>query len=69
MFDLWATVERVLYLLRHGETEWSRERRKKGRGDSPLTVQRSFEYFCQVTIGKLIPKQPPRLLDLVMQLD
>jgi broad specificity phosphatase PhoE len=27
----------MLYLLRHGETEWSRERRKQGRGDSALT--------------------------------
>jgi len=27
----------VIYLLRHGETEWNREGRLQGHGDSPLT--------------------------------
>lgn len=27
----------TLFILRHGETRWNRERRKQGRGDSPLT--------------------------------
>jgi len=26
-----------IFLVRHGETEWNRQRRKQGRGDSPLT--------------------------------
>jgi len=28
----------VLYLVRHGETEWNRDRRMQGRRDSPLTA-------------------------------
>ena len=28
----------MIYLVRHGETEWNRIRRTQGRGDSPLTV-------------------------------
>ncbi len=27
----------MIYLLRHGETEWNREGRLQGHGDSPLT--------------------------------
>ena len=27
----------VLYLVRHGETEWNRQRRMQGSLDSPLT--------------------------------
>lgn len=29
----------VLYLVRHGETEWNRQRRMQGRLDSPLTAE------------------------------
>ena len=28
----------MIYLVRHGETEWNRVLRTRGRGDSPLTV-------------------------------
>ena len=28
----------MIYLVRHGETEWNRVLRTQGRGDSPLTV-------------------------------
>jgi broad specificity phosphatase PhoE len=28
-----------IYVLRHGETEWNREGRLQGHGDSPLTAQ------------------------------
>ncbi|MEE9281148.1 MAG: histidine phosphatase family protein [Myxococcota bacterium] len=30
-------MTQTLYLVRHGETEWNRERRYQGRCDSPLT--------------------------------
>jgi broad specificity phosphatase PhoE len=33
----WGSSVDVLYLVRHGQTEWNRERRMQGRLDSPLT--------------------------------
>jgi probable phosphoglycerate mutase len=48
----------VLYLLRHGETEWSRTGRKQGRGDSPLTahgvcqVEACARLLAQETAGR-----------------
>jgi probable phosphoglycerate mutase len=29
----------MIYLLRHGETQWNVEQRRQGRGDSPLTAR------------------------------
>jgi broad specificity phosphatase PhoE len=29
----------VIFLVRHGETEWNREHRYQGWGDSPLTAR------------------------------
>ncbi len=29
----------MIYLLRHGETVWNRQKRTQGRGDSPLTLR------------------------------
>jgi 2,3-bisphosphoglycerate-dependent phosphoglycerate mutase len=45
----------MLYLLRHGETEWNRLRRRQGRGDSPLTLlgRRQAE-ACGFTLRKEI---------------
>lgn len=37
----WAAIRglsAVIYLLRHGETEWNRQRRLQGHRDSPLTA-------------------------------
>jgi broad specificity phosphatase PhoE len=36
-FELRSRIVEVLYLVRHGETEWNRDRRMQGRLDSPLT--------------------------------
>ena len=44
-----------LYLLRHGETEWSRCGRKQGRGDSPLTPrgERQVEACAELLASEL----------------
>jgi probable phosphoglycerate mutase len=34
-----TTITTDLFLIRHGETEWNREGRMQGHGDSPLTEQ------------------------------
>ncbi|MDY0240743.1 MAG: histidine phosphatase family protein [Rhodospirillaceae bacterium] len=51
-----------LYLVRHGETEWNRQGRIQGQGDSPLT-ERGQEQA--LSVGKLlatVPTLPPALL-------
>ncbi|MBM6860551.1 histidine phosphatase family protein, partial [Clostridium saudiense] len=30
-------MKTIIYLTRHGQTEWNLERRLQGRGNSPLT--------------------------------
>jgi len=43
----------AIYLLRHGETEWSRAGRKQGRADSPLTPLGITQvYGCALLLAK-----------------
>jgi probable phosphoglycerate mutase len=44
-----------ILLVRHGETEWNRERRNQGRFDSPLTERGIAQAHA---IGRLIGKLP-----------
>lgn len=46
----------MLYLLRHGETEWNRVGRRQGRGDSPLTaLGRRQSAACAELLRREIP--------------
>ena len=53
-----------LYLLRHGETEWSRAGRKQGRGDSPLTQlgKRQVSACASFLAAEILPDCQVRLL-------
>ena len=50
----------VLYLVRHGETEWNRQRRMQGRLDSPLTpegrahARMNGQLLARETVGQMI---------------
>ena len=53
----------VIYLVRHGETEWNRSRRYQGWSDSPLTARGAAQAEA---IGRLLCKIPEaRSADLV----
>ena len=45
----------AIFLVRHGETEWNRERRNQGRFDSPLTERGIAQAHA---IGRLIATLP-----------
>ena len=53
-----------LYLLRHGETEWSRCGRKQGQNDSPLTQrgQRQVEACAELLATELATVDRARLV-------
>ena len=53
-----------LYLMRHGETEWSSRGRKQGRGDSPLTAlgQRQVEACAELLVEELAPDTSAHLV-------
>ena len=48
----------VLYLVRHGETEWNRDRRMQGRRNSALTegVRTSSICWFRRLAGRAIPR-------------
>lgn len=50
----------MILLLRHGETEWNREGRTQGRGDSPLTPLGKAQAAAMAeTIRPLLPADSP----------
>lgn len=53
----------TLYLLRHGETLWNRERRLQGRADSPLTERGEAQVraMAERLAAELDGQPPPRL--------
>jgi broad specificity phosphatase PhoE len=53
--------DNVIFLVRHGETEWNRERRVQGRLDSPLTALGREQAVCA---GRLIRSVVPDPLAL-----
>ncbi len=54
----------MLYLVRHGETEWNRAGRQQGRGDSPLTSRgiRQAQACASLIAADLAPTASVRVL-------
>ena len=56
-------AEQILYLIRHGETEWNREGRVQGHLDSPLTpLGQDQARRAGLTLAGLLEGEPPFLL-------
>src|SRR3984957_8197988 len=58
--DFWPDHTMPLYILRHGETEWNRDRRFQGALDSPLTEKgrdqaRRFGLALHRRLGSVTP--------------
>lgn len=59
-------AEKVIYIMRHGQTVWNREHRIQGRKDSALlpesllAVQRAAEYLAGQGIDKVFSSPLPR---------
>ncbi len=54
-----SVPETTLIIIRHGETEWNRDRRFQGQGDSPLTAK---GWSQTETLGKRLAAIPFDLL-------
>ncbi len=56
-------AEQILYLIRHGQTEWNREGRVQGHLDSPLTaLGRDQARRAGLALAPLLEDEPPFLL-------
>ena len=52
-----------LFLLRHGETDWNRERRHQGRTDTPLSEighgLKVVPSSARITLAPFVPQETP----------
>ena len=55
-------VERHIWLVRHGETEWSRSGQHTGRTDIPLTPQNADKTYDRIAEKLQKPEFRPRAL-------
>ena len=50
----------IIFLVRHGETEWNLMRRYQGRGDSPLTARGVAQAEAIGRLLRGLPERPVR---------